>query len=204
MPLWLDLGAFRVVHACWHPPSIERIEQALGGNRFTKVDQLVEAARKSEDLDSLYRAVENVLKGPELHLADYKAPPFMDKDKHEREDARVRWWGSGATRLPELAEVPSNSLTKGGKPYGDLPDVLVSERDRSFSYGDAVPVFYGHYWRTDTPVEHEDWTEYTACVDFSAVNGGTMVAYRWNGEDAINWRNYHPHGQKLIERTPKL
>jgi hypothetical protein len=197
MPLWLDFGTLRVVHACWHAPSIERI-----GDRFTTTDQLIEAARRSDAPNSLYRAVENVLKGPELHLRDYGATPFLDKDKHEREDARVRWWRSGATKLAELAEIPSDARRVGGKTYGDLPDVLVSERDRSFSYGDSVPVFYGHYWRSEAPVEHQDWTKYTACVDFSAVNGGTMVAYSWSGEDAIDWRHYHPHGRKVIEHTP--
>ena len=99
-------------------------------------------------------------------------------------------------------EVPGNSRTPDGAPIRSLPDTPVSERDRSFSYGDPVPVFYGHYWRTDVPLEHEDWTERTACVDFSAVKGGTMVAYRWSGEDRIDWRHYHPHGPDLIEPTP--
>ena len=205
MPLWLDLGKLRVVHACWHEPSIALIQEALGGNRFTTVAQFAEAARKPEDSEaanSLYGAVEIALKGPELRLADYECPPFMDRDRYVRKDARVRWWRSGSTTVAELAEVPGDSRVESGELYGDLPDVMVSERDRSFSYGDPVPVFYGHYWRTETPLEHEDWTAYTACVDFSAVKGGTMVAYRWNGESTIDWRNYHPHGPDLIEHTP--
>ena len=46
---------------------------------------------------------------------------------------------------------------------------------------------------------HEDWTDYTACVDFSAVNGGTMVAYRLSGKRRIQRMCYHPH--VLIGRT---
>jgi hypothetical protein len=76
-------------------------------------------------------------------------------------------------------------------------------RDRRFTFGDTVPVFYGHYWRTDTPLKHEDWTDYTACVDFSAVNGA-MVAYSWRGEKAIDRHHYHPHGRKLVGRTPTV
>ena len=207
MPLWLDTAdldshQLRVVHACWHEPSINRIKELLGGSRFTSPDQLAEAARKSEEPDSLYRAVDTVLKGPELRLARYGAPPFMDKDGHVRKDARVRWWKSGAKTVAELAEVPGDSRTQAGEPYGELPDVEVDAQDRSFSYASPVPVFYGHYWRTDVPVEHEDWTPTTACVDFSAVKGGTLVAYRWDGERTINWRRYHPHGRNLIERSP--
>ena len=85
------------MHACWHQPSIDRIREIIGGSRFTSPDQLVQAARKSEQPDPLYRAVDAVLKGPELRLARYGAPPFMDKDAHVRKDARVRWWKRGAT-----------------------------------------------------------------------------------------------------------
>jgi hypothetical protein len=74
----------------------------------------------------------------------------------------------------------------------------VSARDRSFSYNGTVSAFYGHYWRQGEPVEHEDWTDYTACVDFSAVNGAAMVAYRWSGERRIRRLNYHPYGRNLI------
>ena len=30
LPLWLDLGDLRVVHACWHPESIAVAERELG------------------------------------------------------------------------------------------------------------------------------------------------------------------------------
>ena len=57
--------------------------------------------------------------------------------------------------------------------------------DRSFVYTDDVPVFYGHYWREGSPEHLLDWTAHRACVDFSAVRDGTLVAYRWSGERAI-------------------
>ncbi|MGV0715875.1 hypothetical protein ABQE93_10755 [Mycolicibacterium sp. XJ662] len=31
-----------------------------------------------------------------------------------------------------------------------------------------------------------------ACVDFSAVKGGTLTAYRWSGEEQIRGENYVP------------
>lgn len=202
LPLWLDLGELRVVHACWHQPSIDLIEQELGGNSFTSMEDLVGAARTTKPTTPLYEAIEVVLKGPELDLEKYDAKTFQDKDKIRRSEARVRWWRGAATRLSELAEVPKGSLDEDGQPYGELPEILVDETDRGFSYSDPVPVIYGHYWRAGEPVEHEDWTRTTACVDFSAVKGGTMVAYRWNGERQINPLHYHPHGTNLINREP--
>jgi len=203
IPLWLDLGEVRIVHACWHQTSMNLIEQQLGGNRFSSIESFAGAARATDAPSPLYAAIETVLKGPELDLAKYGAKRFKDKDGNVRREARVRWWRGGATTLKQLAEVPQGSRDEADKPYGELPDVLVDETDQSYSYEGPVPVIYGHYWRTGVPVEHEDWTRSTACVDFSAVNGGTMVAYRWNGESTIDWRNYHPHGRNLIEQTSK-
>jgi hypothetical protein len=201
-PLWLDLGELRIVHACWHQPSIDLIEQQLGGNRFSSIDLFATAARATDVPSSLFAAIEIILKGPELDLGKYGAKKFKDKDGNIRQQARVKWWRSGATTLQQLAEVPLNSTDDAGQPYGVLPDVLVDDIDRSYSYEGPTPVFYGHYWRTGEPVQHEDWTRSTACVDFSAVNGGTMVAYRWNSESTIDWRHYYPHGRSLIENAP--
>ena len=40
LPLWLELDGLRVVHACWHQPSMDIVTTALGGNRFT-TDEIV-------------------------------------------------------------------------------------------------------------------------------------------------------------------
>jgi calcineurin-like phosphoesterase family protein len=48
LPLWMDLGGLRVVHACWHEPSMRAIEPLLGpGNTLT--DALIERASRRGD-----------------------------------------------------------------------------------------------------------------------------------------------------------
>ncbi|MFY9334966.1 MAG: metallophosphoesterase [Mycobacterium sp.] len=198
LPLWLELDGLRVVHACWHEPSRAVVRTALGGERFTTAEQIVSATDKSSPL---YEAVEVLLKGPEVSLVDYGLPAYRDKDGHRREKARARWWHQGATTLPELAEVGS-FRTEDGDPYPPLPSIQVDPADRSYVYNDRLPVFYGHYWRTDNPVHLDDWTDYTACVDFSAGKGGTLVAYRWSGEPTIALEHYVPHGADVVAQTP--
>jgi hypothetical protein len=198
LPLWLELDGLRVVHACWHEPSRDVVRAQLGGDRFTTVEQIVSATDKKSPL---YAAVEVLLKGPEVSLVDYGLPAYRDKDGHRRENARARWWHKGATTLRELAEV-RGFPTEDGKPYPPLSDVPVKSEDRSYVYNDCVPVFYGHYWRTDSPVHLDDWTEYTACVDFSAGKGGSLVAYRWSGEETIALERYVPHGADVVAQTP--
>ncbi|MGH3638794.1 MAG: metallophosphoesterase [Mycobacterium sp.] len=187
MPLWLDLGGLRIVHACWHEPSLRIIQDALGSNRFATVDQIVAAAIKGTPL---YDAVDVVLKGPEIDLTEHGLPRYSDKDGTTRNRARVAWWRASATTLRDLSVMDGPFTTEGGQPYPELPDTEVPASERSFSYGDDVPVFYGHYWRSGSPKQGQDWTAHTACVDFSAVSTGNLVAYRWDGETEIQPDHY--------------
>jgi hypothetical protein len=198
LPLWLDLGGVRVVHACWHEPSMRVIENELGSNRFSSTDQLVRAATPGTDL---YEAIGVLLWGPEIDLAAHGQPPYLDDDGRLRYDARVRWWLQNATTLRDLAVVDGYT-TEDGLPYPIPPARPVDMRELSYVYTSEVPVLYGHYWRRDNPEHLLDWTERTACVDFSAVSGGTLVAYRWSGEATIYPRNYVPNGEDAVFLDP--
>jgi len=200
LPLWLDLGELRIVHACWHEESMRIVERELGSNRFKTTDHLVRASAKGQPL---YEAVEVLLKGPEISLVDRGQPAYLDKDGNRRTQARLRWWKEGATTLRDLAEMGGTLTTEGGARYPELPDIQVPADERSFVYTDPVPVFYGHYWRMGTPEHLMDWTAHTACVDFSAVRGGTLTAYRWSpGESRIRRENYVPHTADVVAQNP--
>jgi hypothetical protein len=190
LPLWLDLGDLRVIHACWHEDSMKVVTRELGSNRFGTPDALVRASSKG---DRLYEAVEVLLKGPEISLVDHGQPPYSDKDGHLRENARIRWWNGNATTLREIAEISSTFTTESGAPYPNLPSIEVTPEDRSYVYTGTVPVFYGHYWRQGYPQYLRDWNSLSACVDFSAVKGGTLTAYRWSGENRIEPEHYFPY-----------
>ena len=187
LPLWLDLGGLRVVHACWHEPSMRVVEEVLGSSRFTSREQFVHA---TTDGDPLYEAVEVLLKGPEIDLVGHGQQPYFDKDGNGRSRARVAWWDDGATTLRRLAVMGSNFKTVEGEPYPLLPDAEVEAGGQSYSYRGDVPVFYGHYWREGRPQRGLDFTERTACVDFSAVKSGALVAYRWSGEREVRVDHY--------------
>lgn len=188
LPLWIDLGGLRVIHACWHEESMAVVEQRCGSNApFAALEHLVAA---SDPDDALYRAVETLLKGPEISLVEHDQPPYRDKDGHERDSARLQWWSSGGYTLRDLAEMGGNFTTVSGEPYPSLPELEVPPNERTYTYTGQVPVFYGHYWRQGRPDRGLDWTDYTACVDFSAVDDGSLMAYRWSGEERIQFENY--------------
>ena len=53
---------------------------------------------------------------------------------------------------------------------------------------DAPPVFFGHYWLEDKyPVIQ---SENVICLDYSVAKNGSLVAYRWSGEEVIDNRHF--------------
>lgn len=188
LPLWLELDGLRVVHACWHQESIDVLEREFGGATFPAGDEFF--VRANTKGDPIWTAIEVILKGPEIELGAYGLPPYLDKGGHVRKAARARWWSSGAQSARDLIDIPIGTVDENHAPYPEVPDAPCRPADRSFSYSDDIPVVYGHHWRRWEPDEDMDWTPLTACVDFSAVAGGHMVAYRWSGEPMIDPSRY--------------
>lgn len=47
LPLWLDLGELRIVHACWDAKTIADASEILGGNKLNR-DVIASAFQKGE------------------------------------------------------------------------------------------------------------------------------------------------------------
>ena len=160
-----------------------------GGNQLGAGDEFYERASRAGD--PLYAAVEVLLKGPEVKLADYDLPKFTDPSGHARDHARLRWWRPGTLSLAELLDIREGALSDDNQPYPDLSDKKLNAVDHTYAYEADIPLVFGHHWRDWEPDEHIDWTEHTACVDFSAAKpDGHLVAYRWRGESTIDPAHY--------------
>ena len=164
LPLWLDLDGLRVVHACWDPYAMAGL-----GTPHLDTDAMVAASTKDSDE---YRWVEHLCKGPEVPLPENHS--FTDNYGHERTDARFRWWDPTSATYASGCEVPPSCSPP-------LPDTLIPNLPVE-PYNDDVPVIFGHFWREWPTFE---LTNTTACVDYSAVRGGPLVAYRWSGESKL-------------------
>ena len=174
LPLFLDLGCLRAVHACWDEKRIPR----LAGQSLANRDFLHASARP---LSPEHRAVENVLKGPEMRMPEGLV--YHDKEGVARKSVRVRWWD-----LPSQARVSHLALPEPFDVPGDAPP---HEIRRVPCYGpDKPPVFFGHYWlpphRRRAPLAPN-----LACLDFSAARGDhPLVAYRWQGESVLRAEHF--------------
>ena len=181
LPLWLELPSLRVVHACWHQPLMEFLRPSLApGERLTPA-LVAPATRKpapgsSDSAPSIYQAVEALTKGIEVPLP---APhTFVDKDGHQRQDVRVRWWDPEADTFRRAAIVDDELRAR-------LPDTPLPPEALQ-AVGAGKPVFFGHYWLTGTPTVQ---SPRAACLDYSVARGGSLVAYRWDGEPELTSAN---------------
>ena len=170
LPLWLDLDGLRVVHACWDHACIQRLLGFQGGSNLLG-DTLLHAS--ADPLTWQYRAIDTILKGKEIPLPD--GVHFHDKDGNRRHEIRVRWWTAAGT-YREAFMGPESARTH-------IPDDPV-DGDYLIEYGvTEKPVFLGHYWFEGKPAP---LARNIGCLDYSVAKpGGKLVAYRWDGEAAI-------------------
>ena len=175
LPFYLDLGHLRAVHACWHPREIATL-----GNRTLQDPAFLIATTEHGTPEN--RAIEVLLKGMELTLP--LEATYLDKDGHARRAIRGRWWNAdpvGQT-YRSLIFPPADHT-----PESPVPEALAAMLP---GYpADAPPVFMGHYWLPAAgPIA--PLLPNLACLDYSAANGGPMVAYRWDGETTLDPKKF--------------
>lgn len=174
LPLWIDFGDMRVVHACWDEASMQLLLPYLDANNCLKADSMPTIYADNK----LFEAIEVVTKGIEIDLPEGYS--FPDKDEHIRTNIRLKWWSSEKMTYQQAAVIPEKNRP-------DIPDIPLHA---SLGYKDSTPVLFGHYWMSGTP---SVLTEQTACLDYSIAAKGAqdrkLCAYRWNGETTLSNEN---------------
>jgi hypothetical protein len=178
LPVALDAGNFRVVHACWDAENLEVLKSATEHFGAMTEEFLHHATRED---DPVFEAIERVLKGPEMELPE--GIVLTDKEGNRRSRARIRWFDPfGDFRCGEYC-LPPQSLDL-------LSRVEIPKSVRPAEYPqNAPPVFFGHYW---FPAESPPLPlrSNIACLDYSVAKNGLLCAYRFNGEAALRSENF--------------
>lgn len=177
LPVRFDAGPVRIVHACWDESDFDTIQKAVEECGHMTVPFM---ARAADHDDPLFRAIERVLKGPEMHLPNGHF--IIDREGGRRPLTRIRWFESPADKtcatysLPLLEDEVLSSLPV---PPHARPAVYSPE---------WPPVFFGHYWlRGDAP---QPLASNVACVDFSVAKHGHLACYRHFGESTLTPENF--------------
>lgn len=173
LPLYLELDGFRVVHACWDQELISALKSLTGGATVNK-----EFVRRSHDPQSLEgRIFDRLTRGTDLPLPEGRT--IKGSDGYVRRIFRTKFWAHKPETYKDVVFQPD-----------PLPEDLVDfplnpEQQASLlSYADdQLPVFVGHYWLQGKPkpIKHN-----IACLDYSAVKYGRLVAYRFCGEQRLS------------------
>ena len=187
LPLWLELPEkLRFVHACWHEPSMQRLQASLGSGNTMTDELLIQSSQSGSDA---YTDVETLLKGREMKLPEDIV--FTDKDGFERRDIRIKWWLNEATYYADLSLPPYIA-----EKHPELRELQLP-KDLGIGYGEnEIPVLFGHYWFEGVAAPQ---AANVACLDYSVPRAtGKLVAYRWSGETKLLAENYVSVGNKTV------
>lgn len=172
LPLFLEFEHFRVVHACWDHAMIDEYQRRYGGNHLRQ-DMLVE----SIDTDSfIYQFLDRMLRGTSLKLPGNLS--MTSRDGMVRQFFRTKFWEQNPKRYSDVVFQPD-----------PLPEELQhrmlsdEEKQQLLFYGlQEKPLFIGHYWMWGVPAPI---MTNIACLDYSAVKYGRLVAYRMDTERCL-------------------
>jgi hypothetical protein len=169
LPLFLDLGPLRAVHAAWDPEAV---------SYFKGIDRIHGETLRlmAQEGSHLRRLRENLINGLEVALPNGYVNP--DKEGVKRDSIRTRWWEPLAGKTYRQAVFPDSDTV----PDMPIPTALM-KTDLTYR-ADQPPVFFGHYW---LPAEaaKAPLAPNVACLDFSVAKGGDLTAYRWDGEATL-------------------
>ena len=173
LPLWLDLGGLRAVHANWD-------DRLVSANPEWKIldEELLHRSRVPNSPE--FAHCEILLKGAEGELPEGCC--FTDKEKTVRTKMRLRWWLPARGRTYHDLCMPAPTQTD------KVPKEVVPASFEALCPGypaDAPPLFFGHYWLPFAD-NAELIAPNVACLDFSVAKDGALSAYRWDGERRLS------------------
>ena len=177
LPLFIDAGHFRVVHACWDDSLIEPLRAQFADGCID--EHFLQAAAVHGSFANT--ALDRLLRGTDMRLPH--GMTLTSDDGFTRAHFRTKFW----------EEDPQT--------YGDIvfqPDALpelaaqmpLSEMQKTelLKYGADQPLlFVGHYWRSGKPAPIRN---NLACLDYSAVLNGKLVAYRLDQEVRLDAKKF--------------
>ena len=173
IPLFIEKEHFRVVHACWDSLAIERFK-GMSPSHCISMDFL-HASSHEDSFES--RLVDKLTRGTVLDLPNGES--ILSKDGLVRHMFRTMFWSDQPQTYNDVVFQPD-----------PLPDEMAErelsaiEKQKLLSYSlEEPPVFVGHYWMSGIP---EPIQPNIACLDYSAVKYGKLVAYRMDTESVLD------------------
>ena len=173
LPLYLECERFRVVHACWDNDVIQRLRPRLDQGRMDR------AFLRDAAFDGGFaaKALDRLLRGTDMPLPE--GLTLTSAEGFTRSFFRTKFWEENPQTYGDIVFQPDGLPEQAAR----MP-LSQSQKSRLFLYGPNDPLlFVGHYWRSGTPGPIRD---NLACLDYSAVKYGKLVAYRLDHETRLD------------------
>lgn len=173
IPLFLERDGLRVVHACWDQALIDAF-------RREHPDGCMSDAFLQESVDSYslaFRVLDRLTRGSHITLPE--GIEIHSGDGFTRRSFRAHFWARNPRTYGDVIFQPDN--LPGDLELRPLQDEELAQL--SYYGPDEPPLFIGHYWCEGIPALP---APNIACLDYSAVKFGRLVAYRWNGERRLD------------------
>lgn len=169
LPLYLDFHRFRVAHACWDSPAIAERQRRGQPSHLGEAGLLALADAHSP----WTRLVRHLTTGVSIDLPPEAA--MLTAEGFLRYQFRAKFWVEHAVTYGDIVFQPDPI------PAAVAAQPLSPEDRRSLVvYHSHEPIlFMGHYWLTGRPAPI---APNIACLDYSAVKFGRLVAYRMDSE----------------------
>ena len=173
LPLYLDFGAYRVVHACWD----EAIISARGSAQLSAA----ELSAMADPACPEARAVKRLSSGFEVALPEHCR--MFSAEGYRRRSFRAKFWVDNPGTFADLEFQPDALPAEVAR----LP-VDPALRSQLVVYDShQPPLFVGHYWLSGKPAAV---ASNVVCLDYSAVRFGRLVAYRTDASGIIKPQNF--------------
>jgi len=172
IPLFIEEDELRVVHACWDQTLIDKFRQNQGGACID--EDFLHASAALESFAG--QVMDTLLRGTDLRLPE--GMKITGRDGYVREFFRTKFWADNPKTCADVVFQPDPLPPEVAK-------MVLTDRQRAqlITYPlDAPPVFVGHYWMEGEPAPLKS---NVACIDYSAVKYGKLVAYRMDGEQVL-------------------
>lgn len=173
LPLYLEFDHFRAVHACWDDSLITEMEKRFGRNHLD--EEMLHASMDTSSFEG--KLVDRLTRGTALELPDGRS--ITAKDGFVRHFFRTKFWEKDPEVYEDIVFQPDplpEDIAK--RPISD------EDREQLLYYGrKEKPLFFGHYWMQGIP---GPIMNNIACLDYSAVKYGRLVAYRMDSETHID------------------
>jgi len=168
LPMFLDFGDIRIVHACWDDENIQLIKDNVTGDKLSKTNLREIALNSTRFSEAFWQTC----KGIEFQVP--KDLLVFDNEGRPHRSFRMKWWDTAHEKtfkeisLESRFELPSYTIPKEiiptFKPYAKESPI----------------VFFGHYCLKECCGIMAD---NLCCVDSCVTRTGKLAAYRWQGEN---------------------